>query len=1009
MSRLKSHVSRWGIIVLSCLYGGILLAGDAVPDIRIFPEKERKYMLKSYWSRMSKEQPIQEKTLKEWEPRSALILKNAMDGFGLTPRPPNVPLNITYGSKLERDDCTISRVYYQTFPGFYATAFLYMPKNATFPAPAVLHPHGHWANWSADDIVQSRCIGLAKRGYVSLAIQYEHFEDLATGLPMRGVFLWNNIRGLDVLESLPQVDKNRIGVTGASGGGMQSLDVAAMDPRIKCAAIAVFPTYFNRVCYFHTFGCLCYYSPLGVMRYMDQQEMIATIAPRPVVQFTVTGDWTNEFIDHEAQEVAAVYDFFSSEAGPKVENVEGNKPYRLLSSKNGRYIAERWEGPHDYTKAMRERMYWWMDWWLKGKRDPKPLPEEDLKMEKPAALQALRGEVQNSHQWSNPNLASVVRNWLKYQTPVLKNKAELVEYSRKMKPILEDLLDEKDSSIPKTVESSSVGKESLADWDIEKLWYVSEPDVRIPALLIKPKGGIASSSKVVVVASANGKNDVFVEPLKSICDNILKEGRVILAIDQRLRGEWAFTVSPGGQIPVLAWQGNVRVWGRPELGMAAHDIRTAVTYLGTRRDCSLESLRVVGTGHTAGYAALLAACIDERIKECVADLNHSDFSEGYSDRAGLTAPAYAKRAPVLARILRYGDVGEIAVLVAPRKLELLNASPYTNFQTAEFAYQIMEATTQFVIRRSDEGADREKTVVNGGFEDGSKGWKCEDGSAPVLSNQKAALGKACLQLGPKKKVIGEPIAVKPLTEYRLFMRVSKPLNSTLNVELLRDGKPFKLVSDNADRMTFEECDYDFLSKPGEGSVQIILSASDYKPEAGGVFVDSVRLVEEKQMEMIKPDGKEYLNASDFTKLDVGAVIPAGNNPKGFFIPYGPGSENKVVADGKDGRKALYIKSGSGAPYAALGCLTSEPLKRGGLYRMEVLAKGKGKMGMCFWQIPAHLTPRLDNVELTGEWKTYTLDFFVESQQQVQPSATLSVTGEMWVDHMSLKLSEIKGQ
>ena len=298
-------------------------------------------MLKSYWTRMSKEQPIQAKTLKEWEPRRALILKNAMDGFGLEPRPPSVPLNLTYGSKLEREDCTISRVYYQTFPGFYATAFLYMPKNATFPAPAVLHPHGHWANWSADDIVQARCIGLAKRGYVSLVIQYEHFEDLATGVPMRGVFLWNNIRGLDVLESLPQVDKNRIGVTGASGGGMQSLDVAALDSRIKCAAIAVFPTYFDRVCYFHCFGC-CYYSHLGAMRYMDQQELIATIAPRPVVQFTVTGDWTNEFIDHEAQEVAAVYDFFSSEAGQKGSRQISSADSELFSETGGDPACQRY-------------------------------------------------------------------------------------------------------------------------------------------------------------------------------------------------------------------------------------------------------------------------------------------------------------------------------------------------------------------------------------------------------------------------------------------------------------------------------------------------------------------------------------------------------------------------------------------------------------------------------------------------------------------------------------------
>ena len=98
----------------------------------------------------SEARPIQAASLEQWQERRAFLQKRAMAGFGLDPRPPDVPLDLTYGTRIERDDCTLTRVDFQTFPGFYATAWLYMPKNATFPAPAVLHPHGHWANWSAD-------------------------------------------------------------------------------------------------------------------------------------------------------------------------------------------------------------------------------------------------------------------------------------------------------------------------------------------------------------------------------------------------------------------------------------------------------------------------------------------------------------------------------------------------------------------------------------------------------------------------------------------------------------------------------------------------------------------------------------------------------------------------------------------------------------------------------------------------------------------------------------------
>ena len=92
-------------------------------------------------------------------------------------------------------------------------------------------------------------------------------------------------------------------------------------------------------------------------------------------------------------------------------------------------------------------------------------------------------------------------------------------------------------------------------------------------LLIRLPGDTAAVKKVAVVVSANGKSDVFVEPLRSACQAILQEGRAVLAIDQRLRGEWAWTVTPPGKIPDLTWERR-SLWGRPELGMAAHDIRS---------------------------------------------------------------------------------------------------------------------------------------------------------------------------------------------------------------------------------------------------------------------------------------------------------------------------------------------------------------------------------------------------------------------------------------------------
>jgi hypothetical protein len=154
------------------------------------------------------------------------------------------------------------------------------------------------------------------------------------------------------------------------------------------------------------------------------------------------------------------------------------------------------------------------------------------------------------------------------------------------------------------------------------------------------------------------------------------------------------------------------------------------------------------------------------------------------------------------------------------------------------------------------------------------------------------------------------------------------------------------------------------------------------------------------VELLKPDGKEYLLSTDFAALDAGVSVPT-RNAKGVSVIHGQDSENQVVAEGNGGRKVLRIKSGSGT-YMTLISRLAVPLKMGGLYRLEVVARGKGRLDLQFLD----LTPRQDNLELTDEWKTYTLDFFVESRKQLNALPSFTVHGEMWLDRMSLKLAEL---
>jgi dienelactone hydrolase len=111
-------------------------------------------------------------------------------------------------------------------PGWevYASGWLYLPKTPG-KHPAILNPHGHWENGAMHPVMQSCCIGLAKKGYVALMVDSAHLspESFQVGASSIGVMTFNNLRAIDLLETLPEVDSTRIGCVGASGGGQQTM------------------------------------------------------------------------------------------------------------------------------------------------------------------------------------------------------------------------------------------------------------------------------------------------------------------------------------------------------------------------------------------------------------------------------------------------------------------------------------------------------------------------------------------------------------------------------------------------------------------------------------------------------------------------------------------------------------------------------------------------------------------------------------------------------------------
>ncbi|PAY18982.1 acetylxylan esterase [Rhodopirellula sp. SM50] len=279
-------------------------------------------------------QPIEDP--EAWPKRRSEIQRRILLSQGLWPMPSKPDLNAVIHGRVERDDYVVDRVYFESIPGHFVTGSLYRPKGKSGPFPAILSPHGHWSDgrfYDAGDAqiradlasgaerfavggrfpIQARAVQLARMGCLVFvydmtgnadSIQIGHRPDKAAHLDratdwgffsaqaelrlqnMMGLQTWNSIRAIDFLLELDETDPTRIGVTGASGGGTQSMILGAIDDRIAAAMPCVMVSTSMQG------GCTCENAPY--MR-IDQGnvDIAAAIAPRPL-GLTAADDWTVE-------------------------------------------------------------------------------------------------------------------------------------------------------------------------------------------------------------------------------------------------------------------------------------------------------------------------------------------------------------------------------------------------------------------------------------------------------------------------------------------------------------------------------------------------------------------------------------------------------------------------------------------------------------------------------------------------------------------------------------------
>ncbi|NND08048.1 MAG: xylan esterase [Saprospiraceae bacterium] len=279
------------------------------------------------------------------------------------PFPEKNALNPQITGRIDLPEMTIEKLYFESRPNYYVTAALFIPKVRQDPAPAILYCSGHTTSGFRSDTYQHIILNYVKKGFIVFAfdpigqgerIQYrdaqgdpifgsthEHSypgtQAFVAGINPANYFIWDGIRAIDYMVSRDEIDANRIGVAGRSGGGTQTTYIAAIDERVAAAAPE---------CYLTTFAKLlrsegpqdAEQNMIGLIsKGLDLTDFVLARAPKPTLMVTTTRDIFN---------IQGARDLYQ----------EAQKFYGLLGAAAHIQMVED-EAGHASTKKNREASY----------------------------------------------------------------------------------------------------------------------------------------------------------------------------------------------------------------------------------------------------------------------------------------------------------------------------------------------------------------------------------------------------------------------------------------------------------------------------------------------------------------------------------------------------------------------------------------------------------------------------------------------------------------------------
>jgi len=624
-------------------------------------------------------------TLAEWEQRRAELRRNMLAAWGGFPAEP-CPLEPRVVGTLQREGYCVEKILLQTRRGIWMTANAYVPA-APGKLPAVLVVHGHWRGAKQDPTVQARCLGLVKLGFFVLAVdafgsgerglgkalgEYDGEMVAATllpvGLPLCGLQVYENQRAVDYLLTRPEVDGRRLGITGASGGGNQTMYAGAWDDRfnsvVPVCSVGNYQAYLGAAC------CMCEVVP-GALQFTEEAGVLGLTAPRGLMVINATRDAVQFSVAEARKSIAVARSIFELYGRP--DHVK----------------HAVFESPHDYNQAMREAMYGWMTRHLKETGDGSPIPEPEHATEDPETLRCFPGQSRPDDFLTIPQFAAAeARRLLEARRPPKDVQQGQSQRTAGLEGLTKCLCN---TERPAAAQKSLV--EAKTDGQVSTIVFQPEPGLRLTA---RQQTLSAANQKLAIVLDLDAGQAAGDGALAAA---LRGRGWSVLTLDLRATGKIAQPHDRIGRAP----DHNTAEWslwlGRPLLGRWVVDVGRLLDAVHDRDGRLPGEILVAGVG-PAGLVAVCSAALDSRITSVATSGMLASYvtDQPYQgQRLGILVPGILRNA---------GDIAHLSALVAPRRLVIgggvsgggapLDAAALdTAFAFTRQAYAVEDAADRF--------------------------------------------------------------------------------------------------------------------------------------------------------------------------------------------------------------------------------------------------------------------------------------------------------------------------